>query len=304
MSDYGPDAARLHKAVGAVRAGILVNAALAAAKFAAGVLGHSYALIADGVESTSDIFASLIVWGGLRVAGREPDPRYPFGYGKAEPMAALVVGGMMIVAALGIAVQAVGEIVSPHHAPAPFTLIVLLATVLVKQWLSWRTRKIGREVGSKAIESDASHHFSDALTSAAAAIGITIALLGGPGWEPADDWAAVAAALVIAWTGWRNLRPALGDLMDRAPAREVVDRIAEVARAVPGVVEIEKLRVRRAGLSIFVDIHVHAEGALPLSEAHALGGRVKSQIRAAVPEIGGVTVHMEPAGSAGATGPA
>lgn len=293
--NYGPDAVRLGKAVGAARAGILVNLCLAVIKFTAGLLGHSYALIADGVESTSDIFASLVVWAGLRVAGREPDPRYPFGYGKAEPMAALVVGGMMVFAALGIAIQAVREIVVPHHAPAPFTLIVLFGTVVVKQWLSWRTRRIGREVGSKAIESDASHHFSDALTSAAAAVGISIALIGGPGWEPADDWAAVAAAVVIAWTGWRSLRPALGDLMDRAPARQVVDRIAEVARGVPGVVEIEKLRVRRAGLSIFVDIHVHADGELPLSQAHALGGRVKSVIRAAVPEVGGVTVHMEPA---------
>jgi cation diffusion facilitator family transporter len=298
VSDYGPDAARLEKATNAARAGILVNAVLAVVKITAGSIGHAYALVADGVESIFDIFASLIVWSGLRVAGRQADPRYPFGYGKAEPLAAFLTGGMMVVAAIGISVEAVREILTPHHAPAPFTLIVLGATIAIKQWLSWRTRKIAREVGSHAVATDASHHLSDALTSTAAAIGISVALLGGPGWEPADDWAALAAAVVIAWTGWRGMRPALGDLMDRAPARDVVERIGDVARAVPGVVAIEKLRVRRAGLSIFVDIHVHADGALPLVEAHALGGRVKSEIRAAVPTVGAVTVHMEPADEA------
>lgn len=274
--------------------GMLVNAALAAIKLLAGVLGSSYALIADGVESTADIFSSLIVWGGLRIASRSADDDYPFGYGKAEPIAAAVVGLMLIAAAIGIAIESVREIRVPHHAPAPFTLAVLVGVVLVKEVLYRRVFRVGADVGSTAVKADAWHHRSDAITSAAAFVGISIALIGGPGWEPADDWAALLASTIIAYNGIAALRPAVADLMDRAPGEAMLARVSAAATGVHGVCAIEKLKVRKAGLGYWVDLHVQADPRLPLEEAHVLSGMVKSAIRQAVPEVAGALIHMEP----------
>ena len=278
----------------AARLGLLVNAALAVVKLLAGVVGNSYALIADAVESALDVFSSLIVWGGLRLAGRSADERFPFGYGKAEPLAAAVVALMLMGAAVGIAIEAVKEILTPHSVPAPFTLVVLAVVVLVKELMFRRVARVGEEVASTAVESDAWHHRSDALTSAAAAIGIGVALLGGPEWAEADDWAALVASAVILWNGLRLMRPALADLMDRAAEPEVVERIAGAATAVPEVAAVETLKVRKSGLGLFVDIHVEADPAMSLHDAHVVSGKVKSSIRSAVPAVQGVLVHMEP----------
>ena len=274
--------------------GMLVNAVLAGIKLVAGVLGSSYALVADGVESTADIFSSLIVWGGLRIASRSADDDYPFGYGKAEPIAAAVVGLMLIAAAIGIAIESVREIRVPHHAPAPFTLAVLGGVVLVKEGLYRRVFRVGADVGSTAVKADAWHHRSDAITSAAAFVGISIALIGGPGWEPADDWAALLASTIIAYNGIAALRPAVADLMDRAPGEAMLARVSAAATGVHGVCAIEKLKVRKAGLGYWVDLHVQADPGLPLEEAHVLSGMVKSAIRQAVPEVAGALIHMEP----------
>ncbi len=278
----------------AVALGLLLNAALAATKLVAGVVGNSYALIADAVESTADILASAVVWAGLRISQREPDEAYPFGYGRAETLAGAIVALMLLAAAVGIAVESVREILTPHHSPAPWTLAVLVVVMLVKWWSSRRVARAGAATRSTAIASDAAHHLSDALTSAAAFIGITIALAGGPGWESADDWAALAASAVIVWNGLAMLRPAVAELMDRHPGDEVEQEVRRIAAAVPGVRAIEKTIVRKAGLRYFVEIHVEADGAAPLRDAHAIGGHVKARLRAEVGGIAGVIVHMEP----------
>jgi cation diffusion facilitator family transporter len=274
--------------------GILINTLLAITKLVAGLVGNAYALVADAVESTADIFSSTIVWGGLRLASRDPDDAYPFGYGKAEPLAAAVVSLMLLAAAVGIAIEAILEIRTPHNTPAPWTLIVLVGVMATKWLLSRRVRSVGVDIGSSAVKADAWHHLSDAVTSAAAFIGISIALWGGPGWESADDWAALLASGVIFFNGVNMLRPALQDLMDRMPGPEIVEPIRHAAVSVPGVRATEKLAVRRAGVGYRVTIHVQADPRLPLDDAHVLGGRVKSAIRAAVPSVQYVLVHMEP----------
>ena len=282
------------RGIRSAQGGLVVNAVLALTKLVAGLLGNSYALVADAVESTTDIFSSLIVWSGLRIASRAADDDYPFGYGKAEPLAAAVVSLLLLGAAGGIAVKAVQEIVTPHHAPAPFTLGVLSAVIVIKEVLYRRVFTVGTAVGSTAVKADAWHHRSDAITSAAVFVGITIALWGGSGWESADDWAALAASAIIVYNGLRMLRPAVHDLMDRKPAEDLVKRVATAAASSDGVRAIEKLRVRRAGLGYYVDIHVQAEPAMSLRDAHILSGRVKGAIRSAVPSVSGVLVHMEP----------
>jgi cation diffusion facilitator family transporter len=286
--------ARARLGVAAAQTGLLANTVLAMVKLVAGLVGNSYALVADAVESLADVVSSLIVWGGLRVSVRRADASYPFGYGKAEPLAAAVVGLMLLGAAVGIASQAVEEIVTPHHGPAPFTLVVLVGVVVTKELLARRVARTATAVGSGAVEADAWHHRSDALTSAAAAVGITIGLVGGPRFAPADDWAALVASLVILWNGQRILRGAVADLMDRSPGQDLHAQVATVAAAEPGVMAIEKLLLRRSGLGAFVEIHVESDPQMSLREAHALSGRVKAAIRARLPQIVGVVVHMEP----------
>jgi cation diffusion facilitator family transporter len=285
---------RIRRGIRSAQLGIFANAGLATLKLIAGILGHSYALVADGIESAADIFSSLVVWGGLHLAGRDPDDVYPFGYGKAESLAAAAVSLMLLGAALVIATAAAREIHTPHHAPAPWTLLVLLGVVIVKWTLSRRVQAVGDEVGSTAVQADAWHHMSDVITSTAAFIGISVALLGGAGWESADDWAALVAAAVIGYNGVIMLRPALHDLMDRMPGEEIVLAVAQAAERVEGVLATEKLKVRKTGLVYYVDIHVQADPAMSLDEAHVLSGRVKGAIRATVPEVAGVLVHMEP----------
>jgi len=273
---------------------MLVNAVLAVIKLVAGLVGNTYALVADAVESTADIFASLVVWGGLRVASRDPNDDYPFGYGKAESVAAVVVAMMLLAAAIGIGIEAVREIRTPHQTPAPWTLLVLVGVLIVKYGMFRRTRSIGAEAHSTAATADAWHHASDAITSAAAFVGISIALWGGPGWEQADDWAALFAALVIFYNGILLIRPPLHDLMDRMPGVEIIEPVRLAASAVPSVLAVEKLSARKAGMVYYVDIHVQANPTMSLRDAHELSGAVKSAIRQRVPNVAGVLVHMEP----------
>jgi cation diffusion facilitator family transporter len=294
LSDRTPVAPSSSRVIRSAQAGILVNAALAIIKLVAGLVGNTYALVADAVESTADIFASLVVWGGLRVASRDPNDEYPFGYGKAESLAAAVVSMMLLAAAIGIAFEAIREIRTPHQTPAPWTLLVLVGVLAVKFFMFRRTRSIGREAHSTAAQADAWHHASDALTSAAAFIGISIALWGGPGWEQADDWAALLASAMIFYNGLLLVRPAIRDLMDKMPAGDVVGHVRQTASAVPGVLAVEKLSVRKAGMVYYVDIHVQADPSMSLHHSHELSGAVKSAIRAGVPKIAGVLVHMEP----------
>ncbi len=274
--------------------GIFVNAMLACVKIAAGIIGHCYALIADGIESTLDIFGSLVIWYGLKVAAEPPDDDHPYGHGKAEALASIVVALTVIAAALGLAIQSVREIVTPHHAPAPFTLIVLVVVVFVKETLFRKVIRASTEIGSTAVKTDAWHHRSDAITSVAAFVGISIALIGGPGWEPADDWAALLACGLIAHNGWRLLIPALHETMDTAAPEAIRNEVVRCAAAVPGVAGIEKCRVRKAGVEYYVDIHVGVDADLSVREGHRIAHAVKDAIREAQPTIADVLVHIEP----------
>jgi cation diffusion facilitator family transporter len=276
------------------QAGLFTNALLVIVKFVAGIVGHANALVADAVESSADIFSSLIVWMGLSIAARPADEEHPYGHGKAEPIAAAVVSLMLLGAAVGISVLAIREIMTPHHLPAPFTLFVAAGVIIIKEILYRRVSRVGREVGSTVIAADAWHHRADAISSLAAFIGISIALIGGRGWEAADDWAALVAAILVAVNGIRTLRPALSGLMDEAPDRTVKERAILAATGVDGVRSVENLNVRTSGLGFFVDLHVKADPTLSLEAAHEIAAKVKYSILAAIPNVVSVLVHMEP----------
>lgn len=274
--------------------GMAANALLAAVKLIAGVLGNAYALIADAVESMGDIISSLIVLAGLRISRREPDDVYPYGYGRAETLAAAAVSLIMMGTAIGIAWAAIVEIQTPRRAPAAWTLIVLVVVIIVKGAVSRMVNSAGAEIGSRSVKADAWHHLADAITSAAAFVGIAIAVYCGPGWETAEDWAALLASAIIFLNGSFSLLGAIHDLMDRKLEPELYAAVRRTAESVPGVCAIEKLGLRRTGLRVFADIHVQADPSTPLIDAHAIGGRVKVAIRQAHPVVVHVLVHMEP----------
>jgi cation diffusion facilitator family transporter len=274
--------------------GVTVNFCLALVKIVAGLLGNCYVLIADGIESTLDIFASLIIWFGLKVAAAPPDDEHPYGHGKAEPLASVIVALAVIAAALGLAVQSVREIVTPHHAPAPFTLLVLVAVIVIKETLFRKVARAAQTLGSGAVKTDAWHHRADAITSAGAFIGISVALIGGPGWESSDDWAALFTCGVIGYNGYLLLLPAIQEVMDTAPPKELEATVRNIAAAVPGVADVEKCRVRKMGLEYYVDIHVGVAASITVRAGHQIGHAVKDSIRTVRPEIADVLVHIEP----------
>lgn len=278
--------------------GMVTNAILAVVKFAAGFFGHSYALVADGIESTTDIASSLVVWGGLRISSVPPDERHPYGHGRAEAIAAAVVSLTLIGAAIGMAYAAVLEILVPHSTPAAYTLAVLVGVILVKETLFRKVANVGLEIGSHAVKTDAWHHRSDAITSAAAFVGILISLIGGKGWEAADDWAALFATFIIAWNGVRLLLPAIHELMDQSHVGPETQLLIDTAMSVQGVRFVEKIRIRKLGMHYHVDAHIHADGALSLTEAHAISGRVKAAFRQQLPALVEASIHMEPFESA------
>ncbi|HEX6135755.1 MAG TPA: cation diffusion facilitator family transporter [Longimicrobiales bacterium] len=285
---------RARRSIRIAQAGLLVNAVLVVVKIVTGIVGHSYALVADGVESSLDIFSSLIVWRGIHVAARSADESYHYGYGKAESVAAAAVSMMLLAAAIGIAIEAVREILTPHHVPAPFTLVVLVLVIAIKESLFRFVLREGLALESGIVQADAWHHRSDAVTSGAAFLGISIALIGGQEYAAADDVAALFASGIIAFNGLRLIRPALADLMDRAPDTALLDRVAEEAAREQGVRHIEKVIARRAGVGHFVTVHVQADPDLTLHDAHELGGRVRSRIVQTVPAVIDAVIHMEP----------
>jgi cation diffusion facilitator family transporter len=276
-------------------AAVLISLVLGVVKIITGIVGHSYALIADGVESMLDVASGLAVAGSLKLAAQPPDEKYPFGYGKVEPTAALVIATGLLAAAVVIAIQSIREIVTPHRAPAPFTLIVLVLVVITKELLYRFLSRTGETIASKALETDAWHHRSDSLTSLAAFIGISIAIWGGEGYEPADDWAALFAACIIAYNGGRLLLKAWREMMDAALPEHIVDDIREIARHVDGVSGIDMCRVRKSGLGLWVDIHVEVPGDMTVRDGHHISHKVKDALLASKHNVMDAVVHVEPA---------
>ena len=276
--------------------GVTANILLAAIKGIAGVVGNSYALVADAVESATDVASSLIVWGGLKISSLPPDEHHPYGHGKAEPLAAVAVSLALAAAAVGIAIESIREIHIPHHAPASFTLAVLVVTVVVKESLYRFMLRVGTEIESTAVRGDARHHRSDAVTSFAAFCGIAISLVGGPGYESADDWAALAASGVILFNAYRIIRPAIDEVMDASPPAHIEDAIRKTAGGVSGVVSLDKSSVRKMGLSYYVDLHVTVSGIISVREGHDIAREVKRTIIHEHPHVAEVLVHIEPTG--------
>jgi cation diffusion facilitator family transporter len=284
----------LWKGVRAASLGIFINFILAAIKFLAGYKGNSYALIADAIESFADVISSSLVMVGFIIANKAPDQDHPYGHGKAEPVTSAFIGLTLLGAAVLITIQSIQKMQSPHPIPEPFTLWVLGGVVISKELLSRYILKQSYELHSTSLQSDAWHHRSDAITSAAAFAGITIALIGGHGYENADEWAAILASFIIAFNAYKIISSSIKEIMDSAPSEHLIATIRKLAQEIPGVLGIEKCYLRKMGFEYYVDIHVVVEGKISVYEGHKIAHLVKQKLLDSGLHIKNVLVHIEP----------
>ncbi|AMP98469.1 Cobalt-zinc-cadmium resistance protein [Pedobacter cryoconitis] len=281
-------------AVRATYFSIVSNAVLAILKGIAGVFGNSYALIADAIESTADIFSSLLVLFGLKYASRPADENHPYGHGRAEPLVTFLVVGFLITSATIIAYESIQNIGTPHALPKPWTLILLAALIVWKEISFRKVMKKAIQTNSSSLKADAWHHRSDAITSVAAFIGISVALILGKGYESADDIAALFAAAFILYNSYKIFRPALGEIMDEHLYDDLVVNIRQVSLTVKGVIDTEKCYVRKAGMQYHIDLHAIVDGNISVREGHDISHRLQDTLRAKLPELANVLIHIEP----------
>ena len=273
---------------------IIGNTSLALIKGLAGFFGNSYALIADAIESTTDIFSSLLVLFGLKYAKRPADENHPYGHGKIEPLITFLVVAFLVTSATIIAYESIQNIQTPHKVPKPWTLIVLGCIILWKE-ISFRiVLKKSKETNSSSLKADAWHHRSDAITSIMAFIGISIALIFGKGYETADDWAALFASAFILYNSYLIFRPALGEIMDEHLYDDLLEEIREESIKVKGVVGTEKCFIRKAGMKYHVDLHAMVDGEISVKEGHDIAHNLKDYLRNEIPNLGRVLIHIEP----------
>jgi cation diffusion facilitator family transporter len=273
---------------------IIGNTILAITKGVAGLFGNSYALIADAIESTTDIFASLLVLFGIKYSNRPADKNHPYGHGRAEPLITFLVVGFLITSATIIAYESIKNIGTPHDLPKPWTLFVLGAIIIWKE-ISYRVvLKKSKETHSSSLKADAWHHRSDAITSIAAFIGISIALILGKGYESADDWAALFASFFILYNSYLIFRPALGEIMDEHVYDDLIEEIRQVAHKVEGVEDTEKCFIRKAGMQYHVELHATVNADLTVREGHDIAHKLKDTLREEIPQLGHVLIHIEP----------
>ena len=270
------------------------NGCLALAKFLAGFFGNSYALIADAIESTADVFSSFLVLVGLRYAAKPADDNHPYGHGRVEPLITFAVVGFLIVSATVIAYESIENIKTPHEVPEPYTLIVLAIIIAIKEFFYRFVSKKSEETNSSSLKADAWHHRSDAITSLTAFVGISIALVMGDGYESADDWAALVASGFILFNAYLILRPALGEIMDEHMYDDLIEDIRKSAYSVKGVLDTEKCFVRKTGMTFHVDLHINVAGDMSVKDGHDIAHKVKDKMLQDIPEIADVLIHVEP----------
>ena len=282
------------KAIRTTYFSIAGNTSLAIIKGLAGFLGNSYALIADAIESTTDIFSSLLVLFGLKYANRPADKNHPYGHGRAEPLITFLVVGFLITSATIIAYESIKNIGTPHELPKVWTLLILVPLIIWKE-ISFRlVMKKAKETNSSALKADAWHHRSDAITSIAALIGISVALYFGKGYESADDWAALFASGFILYNSYKIFRPALGEIMDEHIYDDLVEDIRKVSLTVEGIIATEKCFVRKAGMQYHIDLHATVDKSISVKAGHDLAHNLKDTLRNKIPQLGHVLIHVEP----------
>lgn len=281
-------------AVKATYFSIIGNTSLALVKGLAGYFGNSYALIADAIESTTDIFASFLVLFGIKYSNRPADENHPYGHGRAEPLITFLVVGFLITSATIIAYESIINISTPHDLPSPYVLLVLVPIIIWKEISFQIVIKKSKETNSSSLKADAWHHRSDAITSIAALIGVSISLTAGKGYESADDWAALFASGFILYNSYHIFRPALGEIMDEHKYDDQIKLIREVAQTVDGIIDTEKCFIRKTGMKYHVELHATVNADISVREGHEIAHRLKDTLKSKIIELGHVLIHIEP----------
>ncbi len=282
------------KAIRVTYLSIFGNTSLAIVKGLTGYFGNSYAMMADAIESTSDIFSSLLVLFGIKYSTRPADKNHPYGHGRAEPLVTFLVVGFLVASAVVIAYQSIEHIKTPHELPKPYTLIVLGVIILIKETFYRIVKRRGEQTHSTSIKADAWHHRSDAITSLAAFIGISIALLLGKGYEMADDWAALLASGIILYNSYLIFRPALGEIMDEQLYDVLILRIRDLSKEVEGVIDTEKCLIRKTGMKYHVDLHIIVAADITVKEGHMIAHNLKDYLLKQLVQLADVLIHVEP----------
>lgn len=273
---------------------IFGNISLAIVKALSGIFGNSYALIADAIESTTDIFASLLVWWGLSYAQKPADQNHPYGHGRIEPLITFIVVAFLMISATVIAYESIQHIQTPHEIPKTWTLWVLALIIIWKEISFQIVIRKSRQTHSSSLKADAWHHRSDAITSVTAFGGILIAIVGGKGYEAADDWAALLAAAFIFYNSFLIFRPALGEIMDEHLYDDLILEIREKSMQVTGVLGTEKCFIRKAGMKYHVDLHAIVNGDISVHEGHHISHQLKDHLHREMPNLGHILIHIEP----------
>jgi cation diffusion facilitator family transporter len=270
------------------------NCVLVVVKGLTGILGNSYALIADAIESTADVCSSTLLLIGIRYSLKPADKNHPYGHGRAEPLVTFTVVGFLVVAAVIIGWESIRNIRTPHDLPKPYTLIVLGFIILVKEIFYRIVKRKGEITNSSSLKADAWHHRSDAITSLTAFIGISIALILGKGYENADDWAALVACVIILYNSYLIFRPALGEIMDEQLYDPLINEIRELSKQVEGVIDTEKCFIRKAGMQYLVDLHLVVKADISVKEGHFIAHNLKDHLQEKLPHLADVFIHVEP----------
>jgi cation diffusion facilitator family transporter len=273
----------------------LSNLILACIKAATGIIGNSYALIADAIESFADIFSSLFLFFGLRYTQRPADETHPYGHGRLEPLLTFIIVLVLLLSAGWISVQAVNNLSKPQETPEPWTILVIFGIVIWKEGMYQLIMRRAKKIQSSALKAEAWHQRGDAITSVAALIGISIAIFFGPGYEKADEWAALIAAAVILFNAYKILRPAISEFMDEHLYYDLADQIKQISKEVEGVINTEKCYIRKVGTSYVVELHARVNGSISVHEGHEIAHSLKDFICEKLPEISHVSIHIEPA---------
>lgn len=285
---------KIQKAIQTTYISIIGNFILALAKGITGVFGNSYALVADAIESLTDVFSSALVLFGIKYSTRPADSNHPYGHGRAETLVTFLVVGFLLISATIIAHESVINIQTPHEIPENYTLIVLAVIIAIKEIFYRIVSKRGKETNSSSLQADAWHHRSDAITSLMAFVGISIAIYMGPGYETADDWAALIASLFIVYNAYLIFRPALGEILDEHVYDEMVHEIRRISEQVDGVQGTEKCYVRKTGMTYLVDLHLVVNGNLSVTQGHEISHLAKDKLMEELPELSNVLIHIEP----------
>jgi cation diffusion facilitator family transporter len=285
---------KVQKAIQTTYISIIGNFILAVAKGITGVFGNSYALVADAIESLTDVFSSALVLFGIKYSARPADSNHPYGHGRAETLVTFLVVGFLLISATFIAYESIVNIQTPHETPENYTLIVLAIIIVVKEVFYRIVSKKSKELNSSSLKADAWHHRSDAITSLMAFIGISIAIFMGPGYETADDWAALFASFFIVYNAYLIFRPALGEILDEHVYEDMVKEIRRISEQVDGVQGTEKCFVRKTGMTYLVDLHLVVNGNLSVIQGHEISHAAKDKLMEELPELANILIHIEP----------